>query len=84
MSSGNNSAKREVLTYRQHFAYMWQRFCQENFEGPAHLAHVFKVDPTTSENWWNGTNAPQGWVIGKAVTDPELREAAIGALSEAG
>lgn len=77
MSSGKFSARREVLTYRQHFALMWRDFIRANFESAAHAAHVFKVDPSTADNWWVGANAPQGWVVGRALSDPELGASAL-------
>lgn len=83
MSSGKFSARSEVLTYRQHFALLWRDFITENFESPAHAAMVFKVDPSTAENWFAGVNAPQGWVVGRALTDPVTREAVIGILGAA-
>lgn len=83
MSPRDFSAKTDVLTYRQHFAMIWRDFIMSNFESPAHVAHVFKVDPTTSEKWWAGSHAPQGWVVGRAMADPSLRDAAIRTLTEA-
>ncbi|KQI67067.1 hypothetical protein AN189_17515 [Loktanella sp. 3ANDIMAR09] len=65
------------MTYRQHFAHMWRDFITSNFDSPAHAALVFRVDPSTAENWFAGTNAPQGWVVGRALSDPDLRDAAI-------
>ena len=81
MSSRKFSDRREVLTYRKHFAFVWQRFITENFESPAHAAHVFQVDATTADNWWNGLNAPSGWVVGKAISDPATRAAALTLLA---
>lgn len=83
MSSRKFSSRREVLTYRQHFALVWQRFIRENFDSPAHAAHVFQVDPTTSANWWDGLNAPQGWVVGRAIEDPAMRDAYLSARAGA-
>ncbi len=80
-SSGSFLRKREVLNYRQRFACHWQKFIQENFESPAHVAHTFKVDGTTAEKWWDGDHGPQGWVIGMAFENPESRDAAIGFFS---
>lgn len=81
MSPRKNSARREVMTYRQHFAVVWQRFVTENFDSPAHAAHVFQVDPSTAEKWWRGLNAPSGWVVAKAVADPDMRDAALNLLT---
>lgn len=83
MSPRKFSDKSDVLSYRQYFALVWRDYIRENFESPAHVAHVFKVDPTTSEKWWAGSHAPQGWVVGRALSDPELRDSAIKTLSEA-
>lgn len=80
MSCRKFSAKSEVLTYRQHFALMWRDFITENYESPAHAAMAFRVDPSTAENWWVGANAPQGWVVGRALADPETRDAALSIL----
>ncbi|MCJ8138580.1 hypothetical protein [Falsirhodobacter halotolerans] len=83
MSSPKFSGRREVLSYRQTFAAVWQRFIIQNFESPAHAAHVFQVDPTTAENWFEGRNAPQGWVVGKAIANPLTRESALCLLTGA-
>lgn len=77
MSCGKFSRKSEVLDYRQHFARTWQQFIVAHFDDAAHAAYVFKVDPSTADNWFAGTNAPQGWVVGRAFADPELRDAAL-------
>lgn len=70
--SGKHSAnKRDVMSYRQFFAKRWQAFIRENFESPTHVAFVFKVDPKTADHWWSGHNAPQGWAVARAMTDPE-------------
>lgn len=81
MSSGKFSGRREVLSYRQHFAAVWQRFVTENFDSPAHAAHVFQVDGSTAEKWFRGLNAPSGWVVGKAIADPDMRAAALHLLT---
>ncbi|MDE0590441.1 hypothetical protein OU789_10930 [Halocynthiibacter sp. C4] len=83
MSPRKFSERSAVLSYRQHFAIVWQQFIQDNFESPAHVAHVFKVDPTTAEKWWAGSHAPQGWVVGQAMSNPSTRDAAIRSFSEA-
>ena len=41
--SGERSARREVLSYRQSFALTWQRFIIQNFDSPAHAAHGIGV-----------------------------------------
>ena len=81
--SGKFSDARKVLTYRQTFAAVWQRFIIQNFDSPAHAAHVFQVDPGTAENWCEGKNAAQGWVVGKAISNPQTREAALSMLTGA-
>ena len=81
MSSRKFSDRREVMTYRQHFAHLWSDFIRTTYESPEHAAHVFRVDAKTAENWWNGLNAPQGWVVGRALSDPETREAALAVLT---
>ncbi len=83
MSSRKFSERREVLSYRQTFALVWQRFIVSNFDSPAHAAHVFQVDPTTAENWFEGKNAPQGWVVGKAIANPQTRDSALSMLTGA-
>jgi hypothetical protein len=80
MSPGKFSSRKDVLTYRQHFALVWQKFITENFDSPAHAAHVFQVDATTAANWWLGLNAPSGWVVGRAIADPDTRTAALALL----
>ena len=78
MSAGKFShCSDDDQSYRKFFARRWQRFLHENFDNPATVRKVFKVDRTTAENWWNGYNAPQGWAIGKAVRDPDLQESVI-------
>jgi hypothetical protein len=42
---------------------------------------VFQVDATTADNWWEGFNAPSGWVVARAISDPALRPAALSALA---
>lgn len=81
--SGQISQRCEVLSYRQHFVAVWQRFVTQNFDSPAHAAHVFQVDSTTAENWWRGHNAPSGWVVAKAVRDQGTRIAALQMLTGA-
>ena len=81
MSSRKFSERHAVLSYRQTFAKVWQRFIVQNFDSPAHAAHVFQVDPTTSQNWFEGKNAPQGWVVARAINDPDLRTSALAALA---
>lgn len=60
--------------YRQFFAARWKDFVRENFATPAHVAVCFNVTPVTAQNWWDGLNAPQGWVVARAMTDPDLAE----------
>ncbi len=74
MSPRKFSSRKDVLTYRQHFAIVWQ---------PAHAAHTFQVDATTAQNWWLGLNAPSGWVVGRAIADPATRPAALALLVNA-
>ncbi|MCD2313133.1 hypothetical protein [Pseudosulfitobacter pseudonitzschiae] len=83
MSSPKFSARTEVLTYRQQFAHTWQEFITATFESPAHAAMVFRVDPSTAENWFTGSNAPQGWVVGRALSDPTLRPQVLAKLAGA-
>ena len=80
MSSRKFSSRRDILTYRQNFAIVWQQFITENFDSPAHAAHVFQVDATTADKWVRGLNAPSGWVVGLAIADPDTRDAAISLL----
>lgn len=77
MSPRKFSGRDEVYTYRQSFAAIWQSFLHNNFESHVEAAFYFRVDPTTAEKWWAGGHAPQGWVIGKAIQDENLRDAAI-------
>ena len=77
MSPRKFSGRSEVLTYRQHFGRRWQRFVRAHFEDPIDCAHFFKVDVSTASNWWEGLNSPQGWVIGRALADPDLGPAAF-------
>lgn len=81
MSSRKFSERREVLSYRQQFAAMWRDFIRANFESPEHAAYVFRVDNKTAQNWWEGSNAPSGWVVGRALSDPDMRDAALAVLT---
>lgn len=86
MSSGKFSAqsrRHEVLKFRENFARTWARMMQSNFDSPAHAAHVFQVDSTTAENWWEGRNAPSGWVVAMAINNPQTRHAALQMLTGA-
>lgn len=78
--AGKFSARDDVISYRAHFALTWQRFIRENFESPTHAAFTFKVDATTADKWWNGLNAPSGWVVAMTVANPEYRESALALL----
>lgn len=74
--SREHPSNEDALTYRTFFAARWRDFIRENFESPAHVALVFRVDPTTAANWFEGLNAPQGWVVARVMTDPSLAEQA--------
>ena len=65
-SHGKFSAKRQALTYRQHFAHFWSQFIRDNFESPEHAAMVFGVDGSTARKWWEGSHAPSGFAVGYA------------------
>jgi len=67
MSSGTFSTKRDATTYRQMFTHRWSAFVRENFEGPEHVAFVFRVDNKTARNWWDGINAPSGFAVAYAI-----------------
>ena len=76
-----SSQRRRALTYREHFAAIWRDFIRSNFDSPEHAAHVFRVNGRTAENWWEGLNAPSGWVVGEAINNPDLRDAALAAIA---
>ena len=81
MSSGTISgehswSKQETFTYRQFFKARWREFIRAQYESPAHVAHVWKVDPATAANWWEGITAPQGWAVAKAMSDPSTKQQA--------
>lgn len=79
MSPRKFSAKAKALSYRQTFAHRWSVFVRENFDSPEHAAHVFGVDGSTAANWWVGSNAPSGFVVGYAYAlDPAAAAAALG------
>jgi hypothetical protein len=80
MSCRKFSARSDVLTYRQQFAATWRDFIHANFESATEAAFVFRVDPSTAENWWQGSNAPQGWVVARALADPSTHDAALAAF----
>lgn len=67
---------RETHQFRQFFAARWQSFVRENFASPAHVAVCFGVSTVTAQNWWDGLNAPQGWAVAKAMTDPATAQQA--------
>ena len=69
-------ATEDAHSYRQFFASKWRDFIRENFASPAHVAVCFGVTAVTASNWWDGYNAPQGWVVARAMTDPELADKA--------
>ena len=83
MSSGKLSERVEARAYRAFFTVLWQRFLHENFRDPVHVAHDFRVDVKTAQNWWTGTCAPQGWAVARAVSNPETAEQALADLSAA-
>ena len=67
MSPRKFSGPPEARSYRRHFAEKWSAYLKASFDSPAHVAHVFKVDPSTAEKWWMGSHQPQGWVVGYAL-----------------
>lgn len=77
ISTGKFSQKSCAMTFRKAFIQRWQRFCHANYTCPKHLQKDYGVDRTTAENWWNGRNAPQGWAVGRAFTDPNLQRSAL-------
>jgi len=73
----------EMQSFRQHFAAVWSDFVRAHFASPADAAAFFAVDPSTAENWWQGLNAPQGWVVGRAMSDPDLGGRLVRAMGDA-
>ena len=73
----NIADTKEVMTYRQFFARRWQKFICENFQTPTQAAAAFGVTAMTATNWFQGYNAPQGWVVAKAMSHPDLQDQAI-------
>ena len=82
-STGKAAKKAQVMSYRQHFVARVVRFLHEEFDDSAHVAFVFKVDPDTAANWWEGSNAPSSWAIGWALSEDEYRDAALRIFTEA-
>ncbi|MEY8143036.1 hypothetical protein [Falsihalocynthiibacter sp. CO-5D18] len=78
--SGKFSERSEVLSYRQAFGTVWSELLHEMFESPVDAAQFFRVDASTAEKWWKGLNAPQGWVIGRALAHPKTRDATLKTL----
>ena len=76
MSAGTfsdaNRVDADPYSYRSFFRRRWHAFIIENFRTAEEIRSAFKVDRTTAENWLAGRNAPQGWAVGHAMTDPEL------------
>ena len=77
-----SQVRRDVFTYRAHFALVWQRFITETYRNPSEVKAAFGVDITTAENWFRGDNAPYGWVVGRAIADPDTRDAVLKVLTE--
>lgn len=61
-----------AMDFRRVFARKWSVFIRENFSSTKEVQQAFGVDRATSENWWEGRNAPQGWAVGFAMTCPRL------------
>ena len=74
----------DAMTYRQFFAARWRDFIRESYTCPAEVALVFRVDPSTAANWFEGLNAPQGWVVARVMTDPEISKQASKHLAGVG
>jgi len=72
--------RREVTSYRAAFVAGWSRFLRRECEHPSEVAAAFRVTSRTAENWWHGRNAPAGWAVGRALTHPRTRDAALEAL----
>lgn len=80
MSPGRYS-RAEAMTYRRFLAARWAAFLAAHFQGEAHVAHVFGVDPKTARNWLAGDNAPSGFAVAYAYARWPVEAAA--ALREA-
>lgn len=81
MFSGEFSAKRRALTYRQFFIARWQAFIVETFDSPEHAAMVFGTDASTARKWFAGEHAPSGFAVGYAYQN--FPDQAAAHLSEA-
>jgi len=53
--------------FRAVYPDRWMAFIRAHFASPVHVAVFFDVDEKTARLWWEGTNAPQGWVVDFAI-----------------
>ncbi|MBK8772914.1 MAG: hypothetical protein IPM06_21125 [Rhizobiales bacterium] len=53
--------------FRRVYPDRWREFLRRNFRNPLHAAVFFDVDERTARHWWEGSTAPQAWVIAFAV-----------------
>lgn len=53
--------------FRRLYPGRWSAFIRSQFKSALHVAVFFDVDEKTARLWWEGTNAPQGWVVEYAI-----------------
>jgi hypothetical protein len=64
----------DPLAYRRVFPGRWTAFLRGHFLSPLHAAVFFDVDERTARHWWEGSSAPQAWVISFAIASiPDAR-----------
>lgn len=71
------------LSFKAFFAIKFSAFLRENFSSPEHIAICFGVTARQAQNWLDGTSAPRGYAVAKALTDPSLADSARKHLSVA-
>ena len=72
MSPKDFFAEGEALSYRRFFARVWSEFLRDNYSSPTEVARLFNVTVPCARNWWNGVNAPEGWIVAKVFAHPDL------------
>lgn len=71
-SSGNFAALLsgrmcDPRAFRRAYPDRWREFLRAHFHSALHVAVFFDVDERTVRHWWEGTTAPQAWVIAFAI-----------------
>lgn len=62
------------------FRDQWPSFIRNNFRNSTDAAAFFGVDDRTVRGWIEGTTAPRGQVVARAMTSPQTSRAVMAAL----